>query len=137
MGEPTQTPTFWGFDNDEHLSCTDRDEAIDEYLDNCYPGPYPETLEVIGFVRRKADPDTWRLGVLDRLLENLDEEYGDPDGGPTDPTPAMKEAEQTFVSAVLAEYEVWQCERCCEETVDVREWIAANRPDWLEEVPRG
>lgn len=119
----------------ERLSCMDPDEAIEEYLDGC--GPLPESVTVYGWLRRKVGETErkWlKDSLLERALECLDEEYGDPDN-PTDPTDEMEKAEAAFIEVVLAEYKSWACERVSEAKVNVREWCAKNRPEWLEKLP--
>ncbi len=48
--------------------------------------------------------------TLDRLLEDLDEEYGDHDGDPTEPSDAMKRAALAFADSILKEYTPFMCE---------------------------
>jgi len=108
MTKPKPSPDFWGFEGDERLSCTDRDDAIEARLDDCYPGSWPETLEVLGFAHDERDSALCHYNArgrgwspLEGLLESLDEVLADPDGSPTEPTPAMLEAERAFVQAVF------------------------------------
>lgn len=116
----------------------DQADAISEYLDECDKTTIREmvktrpTLTLVEFKRMEIDPA--RLGVLEHLLEFLDEEYGNQDGDWTTPTPDMKSAELTFIKAVLKEYEVWQCEPTGKkEEVDILQWVTENEPDWLNE----
>ena len=124
---------FWGQEEDERLTYTERDIAIESILD----GPItelPETIEVCGFNHIKlTDADSLAEGVLKRFLERLDEEYSDPDGSYTDPTDKMTEASKEFVATVVDEYKVWACELVSSETINVQKWIKENRPEWLEE----
>lgn len=48
--------------------------------------------------------------ILDNLMEWLDEEHADPDGDPTDPTPAMRKAALVCAKAVRKGYISWSCE---------------------------
>ena len=131
---------FWSCDDgEEQLSCEDPDEAIEEFCDgwlNPTMTPeqvlevLPEEVTIYGFARMK--PFLLENESLDHLLEVLDEEYGDPDGGSTEPTKAMIEAEKKFHDVVISEYESWACKQVCERTVNTKEWILKNRPDWLE-----
>ncbi len=52
----------------------------------------------------------YTTSVLERLLEDLDEDYADPDGDSTTPTDTMREAARAFVGVVAKEYKVWSCE---------------------------
>jgi len=71
-------------------------------------------LEILVFKRMdvggEAEAQRIASDALERTLERLDEEYGDPDGDTTDATDAMKEAALVFGRAVVAEYVPWQCE---------------------------
>jgi hypothetical protein len=56
--------------------------------------------------------------ALDQLVDQIEEEYGDPEGyNQPDVTDAMKAAARAFVDAVLADYEMWACECVCERQV--------------------
>jgi hypothetical protein len=48
--------------------------------------------------------------AIEHALENLDEEYADPDGEYTKATDGMKAAALAFGRAVVAEYVSWTCE---------------------------
>ena len=125
--------TFWTCVEDtERLTHTERDEAVREYLDDmrgvC---DFPETVQVFGFKRielehKEPDPE-W---ILEEILERLDEEHGDPEGHATPPSVRMLEACQHLVDVIRQEYEVWTCEQVTSETVNVREWIQENEPEW-------
>ena len=123
-------PIFWTCCPDaERLSCDTLDEAVEEYLDGMDQS-FPITVEVTGYARMEVTDNPHYHRCLEQLLELLDEEYGDPEDGPDGPTKEMEEAEGVFVKIVLDNYTPWMCEPVCKETVNVREWIDANRPDW-------
>ena len=48
--------------------------------------------------------------ILERVLENLDEEYGDPDGDYTKPTEKMKRSAGELVQTIKSEYTPFMCE---------------------------
>lgn len=121
-------PVVWGFPDAETLCHTEKYDAIEEILD-CLDDPLPETIVVAGFARMEIEVTAF-CHPLEALLERLDEDYGDPDGEPTKPTATMEEAERVFLEAIKKEYDVWQCQEVCRETINVAEWIEANRPDW-------
>jgi len=122
----------WGLEDDERLSHSEMDDAIESVLDGIGDlNAPPETIEMCGFIHKKPSVKREATGALDRILESLDEEYGDPDGGYIEATDSMKDAAQEFVAAVLDEYTVWACEIVKRETVNVQEWIKENRPDWI------
>lgn len=126
---------FWGAHDDERLVYTSADDAIEAILDALEPAEFDEIGEVTvyGFQPMKPSPS---LGwdPLDILLEQLDEQHGDPEGDGTRPTEAMRAAEKVFIDAVLAEYESWACEPSGEiVTVNALEWVREHRPGWLTE----
>jgi len=123
---------FWRAKHDDGPVHDDLGEAIAVWLDGIEPDEWPETLEVEGFRKAVVPESFFRDSLLTRALEALDEEFGDPDGGYSAPTPGMIEAEAAFIRAVLKEYLVWTCEKTGEiERVNVAEWVRENRPDWL------
>jgi hypothetical protein len=129
--QDAREPEFWGSGDQERLTCTDPDEFVEEYLDAIDPSDWPEKLTIVGYVPMpgKLDPDRY----LEQILEDLDEEYGDPDGDPFKETDSMRQAMKTCCDAILAEYEPWSCEPVCKMEIDVQAWIKENRPDWLTE----
>ena len=42
----------------------------------------------------------------------------------------MRNAALAFVSIVLDEYKVWQCEAVKTVKIDVKEWVKKNTPEW-------
>ena len=48
--------------------------------------------------------------VLNKVLDDLDCDYGNPDEDSTKPTEAMREAALAFAKIVVAEYVPWTCE---------------------------
>ena len=120
----------WSCDPDgERLDHDSMDEAVASYLDDIEPANWPETLEVYGYARMEITLPNG--SALESLLEYLDEEYSDPDDEAAGPTAKMAEAERAFLDVVQAEYEPWACEKVDTITVNVQDWVKANRPDWL------
>ena len=101
------------------------DEAVEDLLNRMWPEHFPDNVEIATFKRAKIKPDGFN--PLGHMLEQLDEEYADPDqAGDTSPTKAMLQAERTFITTVLAEYRPHQMEQDTTETVDVRKWLERN-----------
>jgi len=119
---------YWGQRDANQLTYTDKDEAIEEILDGI--DKFPSTIEICGYAEMR--PNWAHYAPLESMLDNLDEEYGDIDGGYTEPTPDMKKAEEAFMSVIAEEYKPGACEVITQETIDVAEWIKVHRPDWLE-----
>lgn len=123
---------FWGREDDEQLTCTDPDEAIEEILDGYFEleNLGDHEIEVIEYRARECVPDA--ESILEYALERLDEVYGDPGGDYTKPTPAMTAAAEAFAKALAAEYHVWRCEPTGQRiTVNALAWVREHRPDWL------
>ena len=117
---------FWGSPGDVSLSNIDFDDAVEKQLGQYGPGePLPDIVEVAGFVRMRPSVDAER-DILEGLLEHLDEEYGDPNGGYTEPTTKMKEAAEALAKVVEQEYEPWACEEVIRVNVNVAQWCAKN-----------
>lgn len=126
-------PTMWGVNDAERLEHEDRDEAIYDYLDaNYVRAGDPATVTLQGYVRCEVNSQELADQALETLLEDLDEQYADPEGEDTKATDAMKAAAKVFVDAVLSEYEVYTCELVFSEEVDVSAWIQEHQPGWLE-----
>ena len=129
---------FWGDKEDEHLTHTEMDEAIESALDGMADiNALPETIEICGYARMKPSMKVEAEIAVERLIESLDEDYGDPDGSSSGSTKSMQDAAETFVVAVLKEYKCWACDLVKQETVNVQKWIKGNRPDWLEDKDNG
>jgi hypothetical protein len=124
---------YWGAENQEQLSLEDVDEAIEEILgDAGKPDLLPAKIKIYGYAPMELEiPD-----ILDDILEGLDEELGDPDGNPTEPTPVMIFAANTLRDAIEQEYHVWACEMIETREIDVAEWVGAHRADWLADGVR-
>ena len=85
--------SFYGFPDDEQYRFTDLNEFVQDFLDeNDYcEGETPDEITI--HEMEAAPINAMYFEVLDDLLEKLDEEYSDPDGDSTTPTPAMIAAE--------------------------------------------
>ena len=127
--EQARTIIYWDSEGEERLTHTDRDEAIESILDGI--GKLPEKIEICGYARMLPNVELLAHHALERLVEDLDEEYGD--GNYSEATTAMKEAAKVFLTAVLDEYAVWACILVKRETVDVPAWVKENCPEWLEQ----
>lgn len=139
MNEEKRKVEYWDCDEcAEILNHTDPDDAIEYLLDGLL-GPemtgkqvreaLPEKLEVKGYARMKIavqDP-------LEFMIENLYEEYGNPEGDPSDGiTDDMRKAADALMKVVEEQYKPWACEPVETEEIDVIAWVEKNRPDWLE-----
>ncbi len=119
---------FWAVGEKEHLSAETADDAICEYVEFADESKLPDTVTAVQFQPMAVStPD--EDDVLEYMLESLDQEYGDPDGDPYDPTPVMKIAAKDLCEIIQKEYVSWNCEPSgVEETVNVKDWIKARWP---------
>lgn len=149
--KPERPVVIWHYRNDEEElpSCDDPDEAlvnaIDEQAGLVYtdddgmqrleePHLLDDEITLYGYARMPVKVNGER--ILENVLENLDDDHGQPGPGPgTKPTPAMIEAAHAFAIAIEDGYESWACEVVEKRVVNVREWCAAHRPEWLAQLP--
>ena len=127
MSEDTRKIEFWSCDlHAEHLIHESIGEAVEDEWDT-RTGRLPEMVEVYGFAYMELpQPEHIASNVLERLLEDLDGEYGNPEEGywrTKDVDPALKEAALTFANAVRKHYKPWACERVETRTVRVSDYI--------------
>ena len=141
--DQSETVAYWDCDDGaEILEHSDLGEAIGAHLDQIgEPDMTPEgtlkglealgELEVFGYRRMEVTCSGGHC--LEELLDHLDENFGDPNGDGAEATAKMKAAEETFLAAVIAEYEPWACEQFTSEKIDPVAWVRENCPHWLEE----
>jgi hypothetical protein len=128
---------YWGLYNQELLVHTNPEEVIEEYVDQMDEITEELLVKVgelivYGYVPMKISSFSPSI-CLDRLIEDLDEEYGNPNGDPFTATEAMKKAETKFLTVVKKEYTPWACECNGEKhVVNLLQWVKENRPDLLE-----
>lgn len=133
----TREAEFWTMDEDaELLTCEDFDEAIEQGLGTDHKH-WDDTVTVHGFARRAVTPE-WQTALAESIarhaLEYLDDEFGGGDD-PLNDIDDVRQAAEKFAADVVSEYEVWQCERVCSETVCLAAWIQRESPHWMEENP--
>lgn len=144
----SEEPGFWEADfyscdeGDEELTHTDPEDATEQAFDAWLsPKVSPlehlrtmvgETIKVYAFKRRVLDPlDPNANAIVERIYEDLDDEYGGGDS-PSEPTKDVLLAAHRLAMAIRADYQVWQCEKVAEATFNVDAWVKECRPDWLE-----
>ncbi|HDY65352.1 MAG TPA: hypothetical protein ENH84_03850 [Phycisphaerae bacterium] len=131
MNEPkTERPVvFWDCDDDaEILNYSEKNNAIEMHLDG--RDKWDGTITVYGYARMIAPvPDAET--VLENIFEGEWEEYVNENWPGR--SIRMSQIAQQFVEAIHAEFKPWVCEVVTSEEVDVAEWIAENRPTWLED----
>jgi hypothetical protein len=148
LGDPLRgarnvSPRLWCCnDAPEAISAEDVDEAVEEEIERLLEylpdaeervalDELPETLTCNGYAPMEPTLPAW--GPLDRLLEDIDQELGDPSRQRDPKTPRMIEAEAAFLATVLEEYQPWAHEVVATREIDVEAWLRANHPDWIKE----
>lgn len=140
---------YWGPPDEKRCTIEDIDEAIAEILGlpdyhNQPPLPgvdkfvWPDMVEVVAVqpVQLRSDRVDPRA-VLDEVLESLDEEYGDIEGDPTEPTDTMRRAAEVFCEVIIREYPVFRVEEVLQVHItDVPGWVKDHTPDWLNDPRR-
>ena len=125
---------FWGPEGMERFSSEDPDEAIELIIDDLHPGPITDDrITVIGVSPMSVKGALDQGQILEALLEQLDENYGDWDGDMTEPCDAMKAAAKVFAEAIENLYEPFQCRETARFTFSPLAWVKEHRPDWLED----
>ena len=104
------TIEFYGYDGQERLSSEPEDVVIDLITgEEDYQG-YPIKVHVFKPIEIIKDVESYVESMLDTLLENLDEEYGDPDNDYTEPTEKIKKSALDLARTIKEEYVSWMCE---------------------------
>jgi hypothetical protein len=140
---------FYSCSDPETLTCTEPEEALEQYLDGDLD-PKMTVAEVVASIRARPitvtaykpmeisdkQIETWADRLLETLAEDFSEEHGDPDGGPGDGFPS--DAEKVLreaVTSIIRRSRVWSCAVVGKVTLTpdqieelMREWC----PDWFE-----
>ncbi len=117
------------------------DDAVEDYLNDFVdPTGWPETVTIFGYSVKRIpvqDPrwvDDWANHIAESLWERLDEDFGNSDESQGAPTEVIKLAQEFILDAAnhYNDHNIWPDDTS--ETVNVREWVLANHPDWLTEA---
>jgi len=112
---------LWGRIDDEELRHKTADEAVKAVIEEFDPDD--ETIIVWEFKRRELPPvEDLRDSLMDRLRDDLDPEYGDPDQSTDFPNEVVIAAER-FAQVVRREWPVCAMERTGNKVaINVGEW---------------
>lgn len=111
--------TFYGLEESESLQSSP-EEVLEQWVQDTDCATFEEAAEFVEWPMRVyvfKPMNHWRSrihlaeGYLERILEDLDEEFGDPEGDSTKPTDGMRRAALAFVDSVLKEYTPYNCEK--------------------------
>lgn len=117
------------------------DEAVEDFLEDFVdPAGWPKTVEIHGYSTKQIpvqDPQwlrRWAETIAENLWESLEDEFGNSEESTEMPDQVVVLAKQFLVdsSALFDDRNIWP--DGTSETVDVREWVLANRPDWLKDL---
>ena len=113
-----KTPQYWTIGGDIHIIMDSKVELLEEYR-AVHNLPEGTTIHLYGWVRPTIDIDNVAEATLEYLLEQLDEEFANPDGDFTQPTGKMIQAAKEFIATIADEYtdSIWTLEKVCEEDV--------------------
>ena len=117
------------------------EDSVEMYLDSLASSPVgkettilPKKITVKEFELKEVEVKHYADGVINGLLESLDDDYGNPEADYTEPTDEMREIALNFVNEILKQYDVWACEENGKKhQVDVVEWVNENCPHWITE----
>lgn len=109
------------FGSDEQFH-DDIDDVIQEYLnDNDLEEDEAKDIEIEIEFGEEDENFKWDMGILEDLLERLDQELGTDDW--TQPTDAMKEAEKNLIEVVKKEYPVRPVKECGVKTIRIGDYL--------------
>ena len=125
---PDARVVCWDAPEAERIEHEDIDDAIEAILDGDHPDhDHPDVIEVAGYARMVVEAGWPRPGdLVEHVLQNVDEEHGDPNGERDPITERMLDAAREFLAVVAAEYVPWACEEVVRVRVDVAAWLAAH-----------
>ena len=122
---------LYGLEDQEILDASIHD-VVEQFIDGAYP-EFPHTVEVLEYEKfEDIDAESWGEGILETLLEQLDDNYAHPDFGQNGPTERMERAATEFVEKVLEDYQVSLYKPSgTKHIINCRAWCRQNAPDWL------
>ena len=127
---------YWSCnEDDECLTATEMEEAIDDFLNE--NDDLPAKLTVYGFNHVVIDKKTkdWLVRqTLEDMLERLDDEYGNPDDNITKATEETKAASKEFVDKIVSSYYVWRCDQVAKVEINMAEWLKEHDPELLDRI---
>ncbi len=101
---------FYGYDGQERLVNDPAEVVIDLVTGKEDYQGFPIKVHVFRPMNAIVDVEYYSTNITDRLLEDLDEEYGDPDGDYTQATDNMAAAARALAKVIKEEYQPWMCE---------------------------
>lgn len=119
-------------DNCERLYYEELNDAVYEYLRDTSPARWERTVTFYRY-DRVTITDDYKTGLVEahaaQVLEELDEEYGDPDCVREDTTEVVRAAARVFIDTVLSTYKVWLHEIARKVDVNILDWVESHGYD--------
>lgn len=101
-----ETRLLYGIDGQEFL-----DDSIEEVIERIKNELNNIKWPIEVFEHKPIEIYLFGSGLIERILEELDDEYGNPyTTSYTKPTDAMIEAADNLVDVIKRDYNVWACE---------------------------
>lgn len=100
---------FYGYKGQESLY-SDPEEVVMDLMENEDYSDFPIKVYVFKPMSITSNVEKFSKYILEDIIENLDDHYGDPDGGTTEPTDRMKKASLELANAIVDDYQSWACE---------------------------
>lgn len=124
---------FYGTPDCEYVHYEDKNEFIEDYLDENKDEIEGDEITINGFIRSELKDRDFK-NTLAGIYESLDETYTNHEGDATIPSAAVEEAFKIFITVLRNEYVVHQCSPVVSETINIRDWISKNKPEWIKEI---
>ena len=139
----THSHTMYHYSDDaDHLYET-VDEAVESFLDTIDDEYFQQLCFEKVWLRifvyeQKEVPRVDGQNILDRVLEDMDEDYLAEWMDPTDATDDMYEAVEQFIERIRDEYpqRAYTCPNNKHIEVNVLEWAVKNNPHWIKKIER-
>ncbi len=129
MNDKAKEVAYWDCDdNEERLRHESMDEAIEAHLDG--EDIIEGEINVYGFARAEVNLVKFQKAILEFCYDYLSEDYDCENGHEQCDT--IQGAALTFARTYLDNYTVYRCDLVKTETVNVKNWIQKNRPDWIK-----
>lgn len=115
-----QPEIYWTESHNETLTYETPREAVHDAIGRCYPDNY--AITAVEYKRNQIDKPSLRHFIEDRLIDYLEEEYGNPEEE-TDVPIEINRAIDRLVDEIVEWWPVWRCERTGKKiTKTVAEW---------------
>lgn len=101
---------LYGHGEQERLD-TDIEDTVRRVMEDEEYSDFPIKINVFKRMSIAKDAETLARDILDDILENLDQEHGDPDSNGTESTENMRKASLELAKVMLKDYQSWTCEK--------------------------